>query len=30
MTANPQAHDVVLQDRLIDICTEISGIALPE
>ncbi|AMX05291.1 short-chain dehydrogenase [Enterobacter asburiae] len=30
MTANPQAHDVALQDRLINICTEISGIALPE
>jgi hypothetical protein len=30
MRANPQAHDVALQDRLIDICTEISGIALPE
>ncbi|MEX7609494.1 LysR substrate-binding domain-containing protein, partial [Enterobacter asburiae] len=30
MTANPQADDVALQDRLINICTEISGIALPE
>ena len=26
---NPQAHDPALQDRLIAICTEISGVALP-
>jgi NAD(P)-dependent dehydrogenase (short-subunit alcohol dehydrogenase family) len=26
---NPQAHDVALQDRLRDICREISGIDLP-
>ncbi|MDO2439447.1 SDR family oxidoreductase [Enterobacter nematophilus] len=30
MAANPQALDAALQDRLIDICTEISGIALPK
>lgn len=30
MAANQQALDAALQDRLIDICTEISGIALPE
>lgn len=30
MAANPQALNAALQDRLIDICTEISGIALPE
>ena len=27
-TPNPQAHDAALQDRLIDICAEISGVAL--
>lgn len=26
---NPQAYDSALQDRLVDICTEISGVALP-
>jgi NAD(P)-dependent dehydrogenase (short-subunit alcohol dehydrogenase family) len=26
---NPQAHDPALQDRLIAICAEISGVALP-
>lgn len=26
---NPQVHDLTLQDRLIAICAEISGIALP-
>jgi NAD(P)-dependent dehydrogenase (short-subunit alcohol dehydrogenase family) len=26
---NPQAHDLALQDRLIAICGEISGVALP-
>jgi len=26
---NPEARDVALQDRLIDICTEISGVDLP-
>ena len=26
---NPQAHDVALQDRLLDICREISGVAMP-
>jgi NAD(P)-dependent dehydrogenase (short-subunit alcohol dehydrogenase family) len=26
---NPQARDVALQDRLIDICGKISGVALP-
>ncbi|EOL8966422.1 SDR family NAD(P)-dependent oxidoreductase [Cronobacter dublinensis] len=30
MTANPQAHDVALQDRLLHICAELSGIMLPE
>ncbi|KAA0511965.1 SDR family NAD(P)-dependent oxidoreductase [Enterobacter vonholyi] len=30
MAANPQALNAALQDRLIDICTEISGITLPE
>ncbi|HDR2621502.1 TPA: SDR family oxidoreductase [Enterobacter chuandaensis] len=30
MAANQQALDAALQDRFIDICTEISGIALPE
>ena len=29
MEANPQAHDRALQDRLIAICAETSGIALP-
>jgi NAD(P)-dependent dehydrogenase (short-subunit alcohol dehydrogenase family) len=29
MTPNPQAEDPVLQDRLIAICAEISGVALP-
>jgi NAD(P)-dependent dehydrogenase (short-subunit alcohol dehydrogenase family) len=29
MEPNPQAHDPALQDRLIAICTEISGVALP-
>jgi NAD(P)-dependent dehydrogenase (short-subunit alcohol dehydrogenase family) len=29
MTPNPQAEDPALQDRLIDICAEISGVALP-
>jgi len=29
MTPNPQAHDNALQDRLIAICAEISGVALP-
>ena len=29
MDANPQAHDVALQDRLIEICAEISGVPLP-
>lgn len=28
-TANPQAHDPALQDRLIAICGEISGVTLP-
>jgi len=26
---NPEAHDVALQDRLIDICREISGVDMP-
>ena len=26
---NPQSHDVALQDRLIAICSDISGVALP-
>ncbi len=26
---NPEARDIALQDRLIDICTEISGVDLP-
>jgi hypothetical protein len=25
----PQAHDPALQDRLIDICADISGVRLP-
>jgi NAD(P)-dependent dehydrogenase (short-subunit alcohol dehydrogenase family) len=29
MDANPQANNLVLQDRLIAICTEISGVTLP-
>jgi NAD(P)-dependent dehydrogenase (short-subunit alcohol dehydrogenase family) len=29
MTPNPEAHDATLQAHLIDICTEISGVALP-
>ncbi len=29
MDANPQAHDPALQDRLITICAEISGVTLP-
>ena len=29
MDANPQANNVVLQDGLIAICTEISGVTLP-
>jgi hypothetical protein len=28
MEPNPQAHDLALQDRLIAICTEISGVTL--
>jgi NAD(P)-dependent dehydrogenase (short-subunit alcohol dehydrogenase family) len=28
MQPNPQTHDAVVQDRLIDICAEISGVAL--
>ena len=30
MEPNPQSHNVALQDRLIAICAEISGVALPE
>ena len=30
MTANPQANDVALQDRLLHICAELSGVMLPE
>jgi len=26
---NPEARDVALQDRLIDICREISGVDMP-
>jgi hypothetical protein len=26
---NPSAHDVELQDRLIEACAKISGVALP-
>jgi NAD(P)-dependent dehydrogenase (short-subunit alcohol dehydrogenase family) len=26
---NPQAHDPVLQERLLDICAEISGVTMP-
>ncbi|MBV8466445.1 MAG: short-chain dehydrogenase, partial [Burkholderiales bacterium] len=29
MTANPQALDATLQDRLIGLCEEISGVVLP-
>jgi hypothetical protein len=29
MEPNPQAHDPALQDRLIAICAEISGVTLP-
>jgi NAD(P)-dependent dehydrogenase (short-subunit alcohol dehydrogenase family) len=29
MQPNPQAHDPVLQDRLISLCEEISGVTLP-
>ncbi|MDK4700804.1 SDR family NAD(P)-dependent oxidoreductase [Rhizobium sp. CNPSo 4062] len=29
-TANPQAHDSALQDRLIAICEKISGVTLPK
>jgi hypothetical protein len=29
MAPNPQAYDQALQDRLIKICAEISGVALP-
>ena len=29
MEPNPQAHDPALQDRLIAICAEISGVILP-
>jgi NAD(P)-dependent dehydrogenase (short-subunit alcohol dehydrogenase family) len=29
MEPNPQSHDVALQDRLIAICSDISGVALP-
>jgi NAD(P)-dependent dehydrogenase (short-subunit alcohol dehydrogenase family) len=29
MKPNPQAHDVVLQDHLLAICAEISGVTLP-
>lgn len=27
--ANPQAHDVALQEKLLSLCTEISGVPLP-
>jgi len=30
MEANPQAHDPALQDRLLAICADISGVALPD
>ena len=26
---NPEAHDVALQDRLIAICSDVSGVVLP-
>jgi hypothetical protein len=29
MEPNPEARDVALQDRLIAICADISGVALP-
>ena len=29
MKPNPQAHDTVLQDRLLAICAQISGVTLP-
>jgi hypothetical protein len=29
MSPNPQAHDPFLQDRLIEICADISSVALP-
>jgi hypothetical protein len=29
MAPNPQSHDVALQDRLIAICSDISGVVLP-
>jgi hypothetical protein len=29
LAANPQAHDPQLQARLLKICEEVSGIALP-
>jgi NAD(P)-dependent dehydrogenase (short-subunit alcohol dehydrogenase family) len=29
MEPNPQSHDVALQERLIAICSDISGVALP-
>jgi hypothetical protein len=30
MAPSPQAHDPALQDRLVAICAEISGVALPD
>jgi NAD(P)-dependent dehydrogenase (short-subunit alcohol dehydrogenase family) len=27
---NPQAHDPTLQDRLVEICADVSGVALPD
>ena len=30
MRPNPQAHDTALQDRLIGLCAEISGVSLPD
>ena len=29
MAANPQSHDVALQDRLLAICSDVSGVTLP-
>ncbi|HLW91096.1 MAG TPA: hypothetical protein VKS78_07330 [Roseiarcus sp.] len=29
MAPNPEAHESTLQDRLIAICADISGVALP-
>jgi hypothetical protein len=29
MEPNPEARDVALQDRLIAICADVSGVALP-